>query len=59
VLLSDFGRVLTRMRAFSDVPAGAALCYENSSGLMQVAVNGGRADAVLGLGVGSKLTVVP
>ncbi len=53
------GRVLARMRTFSDVPTGAAFCYENSNGLMEVAVNGGRADAVLGLVVGSKLTVVP
>ncbi len=53
------GRVLARMRTFADVPAGAAFCYENSNGLMEVAVNGGRADAVLGLTVGSKLTLVP
>jgi S-adenosylmethionine hydrolase len=53
------GRVLARMRTFSDVPTGAAFCYENSNGLMEVAVNGGRADAVLGLTVGSTLTVVP
>jgi S-adenosylmethionine hydrolase len=53
------GRVLARMRTFSDVPVGAAFCYENSNGLMEVAVNRGRADAVLGLMVGSKLTVVP
>jgi len=52
-------RVLARMRTFSDVPTGAAFCYENANGLMEVAVNGGRADAVLGLAVGSKLTVVP
>jgi S-adenosyl-L-methionine hydrolase (adenosine-forming) len=53
------GDVLPRMRTFSDLPIGAAFCYQNANGLMEVAVNGGRADAVLGLAVGSKLTVVP
>ncbi len=53
------GSVLPRIRTFSDVPLGAAFCYENANGLMEVAVNGGRADAVLGLAVGSKLTMVP
>jgi S-adenosylmethionine hydrolase len=48
---------LPRMRTFSDVPHGAAFCYENANGLMEIAVNRGRADAVLGLGVGSNVTV--
>jgi len=52
------GVVLPRVRSFSEVPSGVALCYENANGMMEVAVNCGRADAVLGLTIGSKLTVV-
>ncbi|HZT50693.1 MAG TPA: SAM-dependent chlorinase/fluorinase [Stellaceae bacterium] len=44
-------------RTFSDVPAGAAFWYENSCGLVEIAVNLGRADAALGLAVGSAITV--
>jgi hypothetical protein len=53
------GGVLPRVRSFSEVPRGVALCYENANGMMEVAINSGRADEVLGLTVGSKLTVVP
>jgi S-adenosylmethionine hydrolase len=53
------GRVLTRRRTFSDVPAGEAFWYENSNGLAEIAVNSGRADALLGLGIGSPVTVLP
>jgi S-adenosyl-L-methionine hydrolase (adenosine-forming) len=42
---------------FSAVPKGAAFWYENSNGLAEIAVNLGRADAVLGLAVGSAVTV--
>jgi S-adenosyl-L-methionine hydrolase (adenosine-forming) len=53
------GAVLPRVRTFSEAPPGAALCYESANGMMEVAINGGRADAVLGLTVGSELMVVP
>lgn len=52
------GTRLTRARTFSDVPAGAALWYENANGLAEIAVNQGRADQVLGLGLGSPVTVL-
>jgi S-adenosyl-L-methionine hydrolase (adenosine-forming) len=55
--LAVAGRVLGRGRTFSDVPAGQAFWYENSNGLAEIAVNGGRADAVLGLAVGSTVTI--
>jgi S-adenosylmethionine hydrolase len=42
---------------FSSVPEGAAFWYENSNGLVEIAVNRGRAAEVLGLAIGSKLTV--
>lgn len=53
------GNTLPRARTFSDVPHGVAFCYENANGLMEIAVNSGRADAALGLAVGSRVTVEP
>ena len=49
------GRRLDRARTFSDVPSGAAFWYENSNGLAEIAVNGGRADRTLGLEVGTPI----
>jgi hypothetical protein len=43
---------IARARTFSDVRPGAAFWYENSNGLAEIAVNCGRASAVLGLGLG-------
>ncbi|MGA8756702.1 MAG: SAM-dependent chlorinase/fluorinase [Stellaceae bacterium] len=57
--LAADGHVLDRARTFSDVPAGAAFWYENSNGLAEIAVNGGRASEVLGLGIGSPVSVIP
>lgn len=56
--LAAGGRVLARRRTFSDVPAGEAFWYENSNGLAEIAVNAGRADAVLGLAVGTTVAVL-
>ena len=52
------GRVLARCRTFSDVPEGEAFWYENSNGLAEIAVNAGCADAVLGVAVGTPLSVL-
>jgi S-adenosylmethionine hydrolase len=57
--LGATGRVFPRVRTFSDVPPGAAFWYENSNGLAEIAVNSGRADAVLGLSIGSPVAVLP
>lgn len=57
VRLAVGGRELPRARTFSDVPPGAAFWYENSNGLAEIAVNGGRADRVLGLAIGSPVTI--
>ena len=57
--LAAAGRVLTRRRTFSDVPAGEAFWYENSNGVAEIAVNSGRADAALGLAIGSAVAIVP
>lgn len=51
------GQVLTRAETFSDVPAGAIFWYENSSGLVEIAVNRGRADRIPGIGLGSFITI--
>lgn len=46
------GRRMTRARTFADVAPGEPFWYENANGLVEIAVNGGRADR-LGLGIGS------
>jgi len=37
---------------------GEAFWYENSNGLVEIAVNSGRADAVLGLGLGASVVLM-
>lgn len=56
--LEAAGHVLDRARTFGDLPVGAAFWYENSNGLVEIAVNQGRADRVLGLSVGTPVAVV-
>lgn len=53
------GRRLRRARTFADLPPGEAFWYENSIGLVEIAVNQGAAMAVLGLRIGSAVTVLP
>lgn len=53
------GRKIVRVRTFSDVAPGEALCYENSLGLMEAAVNGGSAAEMLGLCIGTPVEVFP
>lgn len=53
------GRRLTRARTFSDLPVGTPFWYENANGLAEIAVNQGRADRVLAIGVGDTLAVGP
>ena len=50
------GTSVAQARTFADVPVGAAFWYENSNGLAEIAVNQGRADRVLGLGLGAPVT---
>lgn len=56
--LAVAGRVLGRARTFSDVPDGEAMWYENSNGLAEIAVNSGRADAVLRVAIGSPVAIL-
>lgn len=50
------GRPLPRGRTFCDVLAGQAFWYENSIGLVEIAVNQGSAADMLGLAVGDPVT---
>lgn len=52
-------RTLRYARTFCEVQPGEAFWYENSLGLIEVAVNQGRADLVLGLGPGDPLITKP
>jgi S-adenosylmethionine hydrolase len=52
------GHHLTLQRTFADVPPGSPLLYENSQGLLEIAVNQGRADGALGLKIGSAVTLM-
>ena len=51
------GRSIPFARTFSDVPLGTAFWYANSMGLVEVAVNQGRADQMFKLGLGDELEV--
>jgi len=49
--------ILDRADTFSDVPEGTPFWYGNSLGLVEIAVNRGRADRLPGLGVGCPVTL--
>jgi S-adenosyl-L-methionine hydrolase (adenosine-forming) len=51
------GRAIGPARTFSDVPPGTAFWYGNADGLAEIAVNLGRADRTLGIGLGTPVTV--
>lgn len=48
---------IERARTFSDVKPGQAFWYENANGLVEIAVNRGRASDLLGLGVGAAVAI--
>jgi len=48
---------LPRCRTFSDLPPGAAFCYENSNGLLEIAVNQGSAQDHFALSVGDVISI--
>lgn len=52
-------RTIRPARTFSDVPVGEPFWYANAFGLLEIAVNQGRADATLGLCVGDSVTFEP
>lgn len=51
------GVAIPRVKTFSDVPAGALLCYENANGLLEIAANQGRAADRLHLRVGARVVI--
>jgi S-adenosylmethionine hydrolase len=51
------GRVLSRQRTFADAAPGEAFWYQNSLGLVEIAVNQGRAAEVLGLATGDAVEI--
>lgn len=53
------GRPLPRVTTFGEVPVGAPLVYANSLGLLEIAVNQGRAAETLGLAVGDLVDPLP
>jgi S-adenosylmethionine hydrolase len=56
--LAAGGRTISHAPTFSAAPKGEALWYVNSNGLVEIAVNAGRADQVLGLAIGSEITIL-
>ena len=52
------GHTLTRARTFGELVPGTACWYQNSNGLAEIAVAGGRADRTLGIGLGTKFSVM-
>ena len=56
--LSARGRTIAHAETFSAVPQGAAFWYVNSNGLVEIAVNQGRADRELGMAVGAGVEII-
>jgi len=56
--LAVAGQVLERARTFSDQTPGTAFWYENSNGLVEIAVNQGRADVKLCLAIGILVEII-
>jgi hypothetical protein len=52
------GGQLTYARVFADAPAGNGFWYENSVGLVEIAINGGSAAESLGIHIGDPVRVV-
>lgn len=51
------GEVLPRAQTFADVPVGAPFWYQNSLGLLEIAVNGGSAAEHFALALGDKILI--
>lgn len=52
------GHTITWARTFADAPANTPFWYQNSIGLVEIALPLGSASARLGLGVGERITVI-
>ncbi|MEN8168637.1 MAG: SAM-dependent chlorinase/fluorinase [Pseudomonadota bacterium] len=51
-------QLIPRVKTFANVASGSPLCYENSNGLLEIALNQGRAEDHFGAKVGDVLRVV-
>ena len=58
VRIAAADRLLGYARTFCEVPEGTPFWYENSFGLIELAVNQGRADRLLGLAPGDSVDLV-
>jgi len=56
-LILDDHQFINHATTFASVPDGQAFWYENSNGLVEIAVNRGSARQVLGLNVGSRIRI--
>ncbi len=56
--LAIAGQCIMRAETFSDTPVGTPLCYGNACGLLEIAVNQGRADTQLGVSIGTSVTLL-
>jgi len=56
--LAAAGHLMEPATTFSDLPPGTAFWYANSTGLAEIAVNQGRADRELDLGIGVPVKVL-
>ena len=54
--LSIAGNHVPRYETFSSVSPGQVFCYENSNGLIEIAINQGEAAAELAINIGMKVT---
>lgn len=52
------GHELAASGTFSEAPLGEPFWYVNSNGLVEIAVNQGRADRMLGLAIGTRVVVI-
>lgn len=53
------GENLVRVNTFSDVSAGTVFCYENSQGLLEIAINSGSAKDYFNAAIGDKVSLNP
>jgi S-adenosyl-L-methionine hydrolase (adenosine-forming) len=56
--LAAGGQIIRHAPVFAAAPEGAPFWYVNSNGLVEIAVNRGRADQLLGLAVGGPIAIV-
>lgn len=57
VVLNRFDSILKLSDNYSDVEVGDSLCFFNEEGLLEIAVNKGKASELLGLGKDKRITI--